>query len=218
MPTSRPLTLVPFCCLLSSCDLVLGTTEGQRESADAQVYPLLDAVAASVTGSAKHEQVERPVDTLRVRLLEKKEPVRLALQEALDVGAENSRDFQRQREQLYLVGLTLTQQDWNFRLHYGAGADATVSGVGNDSASLAIRDSLNASQNTTAGTRIVAGFVNTFLRSLTSGLDGKWNPSSILSLAITQPLLRGFGERIVREPLTQAERNVLYQMRDYERF
>ena len=32
------------------------------------------------------------------------------------------------------------------------------------------------------------------------------------------PLLAGFGERIVREPLTQAERDVVYAMRNFERF
>jgi hypothetical protein len=30
-------------------------------------------------------------------------------------------------------------------------------------------------------------------------------------LAISQPLLAGFGERIVKEPLTQAERDLVYQ-------
>jgi outer membrane protein TolC len=35
---------------------------------------------------------------------------------------------------------------------------------------------------------------------------------------ITQPLLRGYGSEVVREPLTQAERNVLYEARAYERF
>ena len=37
-----------------------------------------------------------------------------------------------------------------------------------------------------------------------------WDAVSRLSLGITQPLLRGFGEKVVREPLTQAERDVLY--------
>ena len=189
-----------------------------RAAADGEVYPILDQANAQVTGLTHHDKVERPIDTLRARLLQKLTPVRLNLPDALDVAAENSREFQRQKEQLYLVGLTLTQQDWNFRLHYSDTADATASGVGDDTASATLRNSLQASQTTTAGTRIVAGFVNTFLRSLTSAQDGKWNPSSILSLTLTQPLLRGFGERIVREPLTQAERNVIYQVRDYERF
>jgi outer membrane protein TolC len=53
-------------------------------------------------------------------------------------------------------------------------------------------------------------------RSLLSSDD--WNPTSDISLSITQPLMAGFGERIVKEPLTQAERNLVYQVRAFERF
>lgn len=194
------------------------SAEHLRESADRDVYGLLDHAHERVTGHNQHEIVERPVDTLRARLLQKREAVKLSLPQALDVAAENSRDFQRQKEQLYLVGLALTQQNWNFSQRYTDTADATAAGIGDDSANLTLRNSLQSSRTTTYGTRIVAGFVNTFLRSLTTAQNGKWNPSSLLSLTITQPLLAGFGERIAREPLTQAERNIVYQVRDYERF
>ena len=36
--------------------------------------------------------------------------------------------------------------------------------------------------------------------------------------SIRLPLLRGAGEHIVTEPLTQAERNVIYEMWDFERY
>jgi outer membrane protein TolC len=39
-----------------------------------------------------------------------------------------------------------------------------------------------------------------------------------VNAAVTQPLLRGFGTEIVREPLTQAERDLIYQIRAFERF
>jgi multidrug resistance efflux pump len=42
--------------------------------------------------------------------------------------------------------------------------------------------------------------------------------SYALGLSITQPLLAGAGRRIVLEPLTQAERRVIYAVRDYEIF
>jgi outer membrane protein TolC len=66
------------------------------------------------------------------------------------------------------------------------------------------------------GTRVVASFVNTFLRSVIHG--GSFDGSSILNLTLTQPLLRGAGERIVREPLTQGERDLIYAVRTFERF
>ena len=39
-----------------------------------------------------------------------------------------------------------------------------------------------------------------------------------LQLSITQPLLRDGGRLVTREPLTQAERNLVYEVRAYERF
>ena len=58
--------------------------------------------------------------------------------------------------------------------------------------------------------------MQTFLKSVIHG--GNFDGGSILDLTLTQPLLRGAGRRIAREPLTQAERDVIYAMRAFERF
>src|SRR5690606_8553513 len=131
------------------------------------------------------------------------EPVRLTLVQALDVAAENSREFQRQKEQLYLAALNLTRRQHDFALRFAGGGSATIDGTDDDEAFVTLSDDLSAAVTSTAGTRVVVGFVNTFLRSVIGGrgFDG----SSILDLTLTQPLLRGAGRRIVREPLTQAE-------------
>ncbi|GAB4163046.1 MAG: TolC family protein [Planctomycetota bacterium] len=188
----------------------------QKESADRQVYAILDRASKKVTGRSAAFAVERPVDTLRKRLLESREPVRLTLLEALDVAAENSREFQRQKEQLYLAALNLTRSRHDFDVIFGAGGAAEISGTADDEADASLSDDLSASVRSPAGTRLVASFVNTFLRSVVHG--GSFDGSSILNLTLTQPLLRGAGRRIVREPLTQAERDVIYQMRAFERF
>jgi outer membrane protein TolC len=187
-----------------------------RESADAQVYDILERTSATVTGQPKPFVVERPVDTLRQRLLTDHTPVKLSLAQALDVAAENSRDFQRQKETLYLSALSLTRSQHDFAVIFGAGGGADISGEADETANVALRDDLSASVNTVHGTRIVASFVNTFLRSVVNG--GGFDGGSILNLTLTQPLLRGAGERIVREPLTQSERDVVYAMRSFERF
>ncbi len=197
---------MPGCC----------TPTGSRTQADEQVYGILDTTAEQVTGQRKRVQVERPVDTLRQRLIATREPVQLTLVEAIDVAAENSRDFQRQKELLYLSALNLTRNQRDFAVIFGADLAAAIEGVGDDSADVTLSDDLAASVNTTAGTRVVMGFVNTFLRSVLTG--GGFDGSSILDLTVTQPLLRRGGSRIVREPLTQAERDVVYAMRSFERF
>jgi hypothetical protein len=71
-----------------------------KDSADQQVYGILERTTAKVLGEPRVVPIERPVDTLRARLLTSQTPITLSLVEALDVAAENSRDFQRQKEQL----------------------------------------------------------------------------------------------------------------------
>jgi len=65
------------------------------------------------------------------------------------------------------------------------------------------------------GARILGDASIDFAHDL--GQGNGWDAVSNLSLSITQPLLRGFGADIVMEPLTQAERNVVYAARTYER-
>lgn len=187
-----------------------------KESADEQVYGILERTSERVTGARKTFDVERPVDTLRARLLANDSPVELSLREALDVAAENSRDFQRQKEQLYLTALSLTRARHDFDLIFGGGGSANADGTSDLETDVSLSDDLSAAVNTTSGMRIVGSFVNTFLRSVVHG--GSFDGSSILNLTLTQPLLRSAGSRIVREPLTQAERDVVYAVRDFERF
>ena len=190
--------------------------EVNRAWADRAVYRVLAGASRQVTGEPHEFVVERAVDTLRRELLTSRVPVQLTLAQALDVAAENSREFQRQKETLYLAALNLTTSQNNFRVRFGGGGGATANGIGDESANVTLADDLSAAANTAAGTRIVASFVNTFLRSVVNG--GTFDGSSILDLSFTQPLLRGAGRHIAREPLTQAERNVIYAMRDFERF
>jgi len=188
-----------------------------RAEADEEVYEIIETAAQHVTGEAKVVSIDRPESTLRSRLEEDPSlEVELDLPGSLDVAAENSRDFQSRKERLYLVSLSLTAVRDDYLFNFTGSNDDTVSGVGDDSGSLSIRNDLFASRNTEAGGRVVASFVNTFLKDIVQG--GSFNGASVLGLTFTQPLMRGFGKRIAREPLTQAERNVIYEMRSYERY
>jgi len=217
-PASSAIVLFALCTGLGTGGCHVPNRE--VESADRQVYGVLEKATETVTGVPIAEVVERPADTLRQRLLDRAaasgEPLPLRLSACLDFAAENSRDYQRQKETLYLTALALTRAVHDFSWRFAGGGSAEVSGVGDDTADVSLSDDLRASQNTLAGPRIVASFVNSFLRSLVSG--GGWDASSILGLTLTQPLLRGVSPTIIREPLTQAERDVIYQVRDYERF
>lgn len=207
--------ILPLLALLAGC-----SASGYVEDADEQVYRILGQASSSVTGQSKVFEVGRPESSLRERLLRDGGSVLLDLPASLDVAAENNRQYARDKEQLYTVALTLTREQHDFALRYGGGGSADASGTGDEtsssySATASFSEDLSASVNTTSGARITASFVNTFLRDLLTSDD--WDGGAILKIGLTQPLLRGLGERVVREPLTQAERNVVYQVRSFER-
>jgi outer membrane protein TolC len=215
LPTDGMPRSTPFLLLLAACY----AADANKADADRDVYRILDATSASVVGKTRPFVVERAVDTLRKQLQRSgpgTEPRTLTLVEALDIAAENSREFQTRKEQLYLAALNLTRNQNDFAWRFGGGSTNAIGGQADDTADARLGDDLSAQANSIYGTRVVASFVQTFLRSVLSG--GSFDGSSILDLTITQPLLRGSGRRIAREPLTQAERDVVYAMRDYERF
>lgn len=143
--------------------------------------------------------------------------------EALQISARNSREYQTQKEELFRKALDLdfARDQFNNTM-----AGKIVGGYTEDRSNA---DSVN---------RVQAGFDNsslakvsrTFLTGITItgqlGLDlvQMLQPTRAFSSAlfgdtsITIPLLRGSGRHVVMEPLTQAEREVLYAVRDFEQF
>lgn len=76
--------------------------------------------------------------------------------------------------------------------------------------------SLGASWLMRTGATFAVNLTSDFLRFITG--DPRTASSSALSASIAQPLLRGAGRKVVEEQLTQAERDVLYALRDFTRF
>jgi outer membrane protein TolC len=154
-------------------------------------------------------------DNLHKLAIEPNKPVRLSLIQALQVGASNSLDYQSRKENVFRSALSLDLTRNNFRNIFSAGADSDLSTDTSD---------------TELGTGATAGVS----RSLKSGIDLSGamaislvkllshNGASTLGLntdaSISIPLMRGSGEHIAAEPLTQAERNVIYELWDFERY
>ncbi|MFT7537596.1 MAG: hypothetical protein ACI85K_003556, partial [Hyphomicrobiaceae bacterium] len=63
------------------------TAQGNRAWADRAVYSVLDKANEKVLGEKREFAVERPIDTLRKRLMTSREPVTLTLAQALDIAA-----------------------------------------------------------------------------------------------------------------------------------
>ncbi len=150
--------------------------------------------------------------------------LKLTLVDALMVAALNSRSFQNQKEDVFRAALALELQRDEFRTMLSgllegewstdrSGADTPLVGV---TTGIEGTGALGATQK----------FLNGMVLSLELGLDVAklYSPGQLSSRSafaegsLTIPLLRGRGRHIVGEPLTQAQRDLLYAVFDFERF
>ena len=187
-----------------------------REDADDEVYQILKEKRGEL-GIDEAFTIEPPQATLRESLLASETPeLSLDLNRSLVVAAENSRDWQEQREALYRSALALTLERWNFSVQEQGTILAFIEGQGRNSQSGGFLSNLGFLKLFGTGLLMVGNVGIDFVRDVGQG-DG-FDAITHLSLNVTQPLLRGFGKDIVMEPLTQAERDVVYAARAYERF
>jgi hypothetical protein len=169
---------------------------------------------AATAGLGTEESIERSLRTDEQGYL-------ITLEQALELSLFNSREFQDRREDLYLSALPVTQQRFNFYTLLFAGSTAVrewnaSEAPGGPGSLWAISSTGTASQLFPTGAQLVAQLANDIVIELGTG-----NPTigiSNLSLSIVQPLLRGGGWAVTMEPLTQAERSLVYGVRSYARF
>ena len=206
-------TLVLLLGLVSACR----TPEGYRQAADDEVYALLDSRRDTMFGAPGGFTIDPPEDSLRQRILRggwDSEGV-YSLVEVLEVAAENNRDLQGRKESLYGAALDLTLERWQFGWRPGGSVDGSVAG-GQEAEDASFQGGLTMTKLLGSGASIVTSIGSNLFRVVSTG-DG-WDAIGDIGLTVTQPLLRGVGKRIVEESLTQAERDLVYEVRSYERF
>ncbi len=198
--------------VLSGC-----SAQSFREAADREVYGILAERSKQLFGRPEPLSIEPVAGALRERLLAETpaEPVVLTFARALEVAAENSREYRAQRESVYLAALGLTLERWRLGYIPSLTAVAELTGEQNQAATGSVGAGFTKVLGT--GATIVGNLGMSVFRVLFTG-DRFHSLPAVLSLSVTQPLLRGFGSDITEEPLTQAERNVIYALRAYERF
>ena len=144
------------------------------------------------------------------------DPLRLA--DAITIATEHNRNYQANREQLFLAALDLgvTRRDF-LRPVFDGSLDYSFSdGSGIDSSDV-VSLSLGGDYLLFTGGTLALSSNWDLARSPTDpGADQSTDGSTTLS--ISQPLLQGAGHTIAFEGLTQAERNLLYDARDFELF
>ncbi|MBM89127.1 MAG: hypothetical protein CMQ41_12200 [Gammaproteobacteria bacterium] len=157
----------------------------------------------------------------------------LNMNDALDLAFTHSKDYQTQKELLYLEALALTFDRYRYTPVFAATGSSdyqwdnrdqfvqdmqTLTGMEN------VRINESTFSNTSLGARyylksggaIALNLTNNFTRFLTGDVS-EFGTNALVG-SFTQPLIRNFGVDIETEALMQAERDLLYRLRNFTRF
>lgn len=146
---------------------------------------------------------------------------RISLPQAVELAYIHKREYQTTLEDLYLSALALTFERFRLGVRFinasgtepGVGVTSRTRGDGRTNGTLA--SNFGISQALPVGGQIAVELANSTLWLF--GSPGSSSATS-LSYSLTQPLLFNAGRKIALEPLTQAERTVLYNARLLARF
>lgn len=143
----------------------------------------------------------------------------ISLVEALQIGARNSFTYQSEKEDIFRTALRLDLEMNDFRSIFAqqfqslvssdSTGDRSVSGVANSS-------NTGLSKKLENGTVFTTDLAVDLINLLSS--NGSSSLGVQMDTSISIPLLRGSGKHIVREPLTQAERNIAYEIYGFDEF
>lgn len=141
----------------------------------------------------------------------------ISLAKAVEIATKHSREYQTQKESLYRSALSLTLTRYQYAPIWFGTVDAayTKTTSGED---ITTGGSVGVNQTFlwANGLRLTGGLALDWLRLLTG--TPETSLGTVLSSTLTAPLLgRGAGV-VAWENLTQAERNVLYSIRSFNRY
>lgn len=146
---------------------------------------------------------------------------RLTLREIVKLAQINSRDYQTQKESLYIAALRLTLERFDYQFKFtpdNNGTDVTYfhTATGGTSVErLLVPSQFMMNKILATGGDFLARFANDVILTFNGPEGFAADVSSELLFSVTQPILQ---RDIVFEDLTQAERNVVYAARDFARF
>ncbi|MGJ8697054.1 MAG: TolC family protein [Verrucomicrobiaceae bacterium] len=196
-----------------------------KNRADKDVYAILQKVESDIFGTSSDFSIDTPTsdqktkDVTTAKVLNsrsKRGKVTLSLDDALTYAIANSREYQSEKEKLYLTALTLTGERHNFRPNLFGSTRADYSRLSDGERTGTSSSNIGADQALLAGGSLGINIANDLLKYFTG--DPRRSAASVISLNLTQPLLRGAGTQIAAERLTQANRNVVYAVRDFSHF
>jgi len=193
-----------------------------KAEADEEVYRIVTSKWQDDFGQKANYRIsDVPPSPNDIRIEEEVVPQSrvLSLAQAVALSTAQNRDYQRQKEQLYITALRLTGERYKYALKWFGTIDGTYTdnkGSGVDDVELNTSGGISKQQLLLDGVLINASIAIDWVRFLTG--DPRTTLGSVLSGDLTVPLLGAGAGRVAWENLTQAERNVLYQIRSFNRY
>ncbi len=209
--------LVVFCIVsLTGCG-----PKNYKKDADDRVYSIIDEKWEPEYGTKANyrtNDVEPLADDIKIDNSIPPSGI-LTLPHAVAVATAHNREYQTQKELLYTIALDLRlQRHWvrnEFETYlFGGGAAQYESD--SDGEGIALLANVGYNRLLKTGTHIATEMAMAWTDVLSGSGDS--GLASILAATVTIPLLRGSDPAIVLERLTQAERDVIYQIRTFNRY
>jgi outer membrane protein TolC len=205
------------------------STSYWSSNADREVYGIIESKQVALLGSQQPFNIDTPYsksDPQEIEAIEiiaernVKDLRRIDVEKAIELSIENRREYQSEKENLYLVGMDLTRARHDYEPRFGAGSQAAIENL----------DPVDGPESRVGTVRSRAGF-NKLMRNggvlavdvaqdlfkVFLGGGGSSPTTTFLAARLHRPLLRGAGP-VASENLTQRERNVAYAIRSFSRF
>ncbi len=210
------------CLLLAGC-----TAKHYRRSADKETYAIVQQMERRVFGRTNEFSIDtrysdrEPAAIWPAEILDDRSTTNcfvINLSQALELAVANSREYQTEKENLYLAALDLTGARYEFSPQFFANSAPQITGSPDGPDTGSVGTQIGLSKFLRTGGKLTVGLANDLMRYFAGKPADQARNSAIntISVSLTQPLLRGFGiNNPAVESLTQAERDVIYAIRSY---
>lgn len=202
------------------------TASSYRRSADKEAYGIIQHSERKVLGHTNAFTIDTPYSSRKPQEISPEELIEdrlqtnrrvLTIEEAIELAFTSSRDYQKAKETLFTTALRLSST------RYVVGGKVVPSSVttastaresdGQVSSEVTTETGLTISKLFKSGGRLTVDMLNSVMLYYSGRPEVSFSKASG---TLVQPLLRGFGRNSLEvEALTQAERDLVYAVRDF---
>ena len=143
----------------------------------------------------------------------------IGLKDAVQIAARGSRDYQGRKESLFTAALGLDLENQKFRTTFTGMMNASVDSSeseGERETRYGEANKVGASRTFADGTQLSSAIAVDLAGMLSGEKTSSWGLLADASISI--PLMRGSGRLVNMESLTQAQRNLVYTVREFEQY